>query len=99
MLRRGLVATLLVVVVAQIAAGMLFATVCNEPCPDDDGQRSCPPVCSSCTMCTHAQQAMVQTPPPGAATPLPVIANVPAIHRLAATSQHTDEIFHVPLPG
>lgn len=98
MLRRGVIAVLLVVVIAQIAAGMLFATVCYEPCPDDDGQRSCPPVCSVCTMCTHAQQAIVQTPAPGAATLL-VITNVAVPHRLRATSPRADEIFHVPLLG
>ena len=99
MVRRGIVAMFLVVVIAQIAAGTLFATVCNEPCPDDNGRSTCPPICSSCTMCTHAQQAVVQTRAAGAAMELPVIASVFAPHRLGTTSHRADDIFHVPLPG
>jgi hypothetical protein len=99
MIRRSIITTLLVIVVAQIAAGMLFATVCNEPCPDDNGQRACPPLCSFCTTCTHAQQAIVQTRAAGAVMPLPVIASVSTAHRVGATSQRADEIFHVPLLG
>lgn len=99
MVRRGIVALFLVVVVAQIAAGMLFAAVCSEPCPDDNGRSTCPPICSVCTMCTHAQQAVVQTRAVGAATPLPVIATVLTPHRLGTTSQRADDIFHVPLLG
>jgi hypothetical protein len=99
MARRGVVAMFLLFVVAQIAAGALFATVCTEPCPDDVGRSTCPPICSVCTVCTHAQQAIVQTPGAGAVMPLPVIASVFTPHRSGTTPQRADDIFHVPLPG
>jgi len=99
MVRRSIVAMVLVVVVAQIAAGMIFATVCNEPCPDENGSNTCPPICSFCATCVHAQPAVVQTPTAGTATPLPVIASVFTLHRLGTTCQCADDIFHVPLLG
>jgi hypothetical protein len=99
MVRRGVIGMLLIVVVGQIAGGMLFASVCNQPCPDDNGRDTCPPICSFCTTCAHAQQAVVQVRAAGAITPLPVLTNVFTAHPLAATQQRADDIFHVPLLG
>jgi hypothetical protein len=59
MARRGVIATLLVIIAAQLVGGILFATVCLEPCADDGSGKTCPPMCALCTSCTHALQAIV----------------------------------------
>jgi hypothetical protein len=95
MARRTVVTTLLVLMALQLVGGMLFASVCFEPCPDDGDDRSCPPVCSLCTSCTHAQQAVVQ-----AATTRFAVAAEPhhfPLQAAPAPSQRAADIFHVPL--
>lgn len=97
MTRRGVGLALLLIVAAQLTATVAFASVCFEPCPDDTEGTTCPPVCSLCTSCTHAQQAIVQT----AATAIPVMT---APHAYAPPGScgplHlADDIFHVPLLG
>jgi hypothetical protein len=97
MARRGVIATLLVIIAAHLAGGILFATVCVEPCPDDGPGRKCPPICALCTGCTHAQQAIVQSPMMNVAiVAAPHLFTVPVI---PAPSQPTADIFHVPLLG
>jgi hypothetical protein len=98
MARRGTIALLVLLVVTQVAAGMVLASVCNEPCPDDNGQRGCPPLCSFCTTCVHAQQAVVQGPV-RAPAPAPMAHNLFAAPQTAASSQLAADIFHIPLPG
>jgi hypothetical protein len=98
MIRRCTIALLILIVVTQVAAGMIFASVCNEPCPDDNGQRSCPPFCLFCTMCTHAQQAVVQVAIRAAAPTLMSLSVFPSIPT-ATVSHPVVEIFHIPLAG
>lgn len=97
MRHRGLAVTLLAILVVQLLGAMAFATVCAEPCPDDEGGTSCPPVCALCTSCTHAQTAIVQQSvsgaPPMSNQPFIPLQTVPTSSRLAA------DIFHVPLLG
>jgi len=97
MARPGVVATLLVILVVQLMGGILFATACVEPCPDDGPGRTCPPVCALCTGCTHALQAIVRSP-------IMIVALVGAPHVFIARaepalSHPAADIFHVPLFG
>jgi hypothetical protein len=96
MLRRRIIALLIIIVVTQVAAGMMFAPVCNEPCPDDNGQRSCPPFCSFCTMCAHAQQAVIHLPA-RAAAPALMVRSAFAAPEAARLSHPVSDIFHIPL--
>jgi len=95
--RRGVVATLLVVIALQLVGGVVLATVCVEPCGDDGPGRSCPPVCALCVSCTHAQQAIVGDAVPLAA--LVVIPHVFGVRSVPAPSQPAADVFHVPLLG
>ena len=97
MLRRGLSVTLLVIVAVQLLGSVAFASVCLEPCPDDTGDASCPPICAVCTSCTHAQQAIVQNA--GSGAPLMTTQHVIPPHPLGTSSQLPADIFHVPLLG
>lgn len=97
MARRAVIATLLVIIAAQLAGGMLLSAVCLEPCPDDAPGKSCPPVCSFCTSCMHAQHAIVQHSSVGVlltARQHFVSPQLPAV-----PAQLTHDIFHVPLLG
>ena len=97
MLRRNVSWTLLAMIALQLLGGMAFASVCLEPCPDDSEETSCPPVCTVCTGCTHAQTAIVQHATSG--TPLLAAATFAGQHSSSVTSHLADDIFHVPLPG
>jgi hypothetical protein len=97
MARRGIIATLLLIIAAQMVSGTLFATVCLEPCPDDGRGSGCPPVCSLCTSCNHAQRAIVRSPT--IAIALGVTRYVFDVRPLAAPSEPAADIFHVPLVG
>jgi len=97
MVRRGLCATLLVIMAVQLLGGLALASVCSEPCPDDGPGTSCPPICTLCTSCTHAQTAIVQRAV--ASEPLTVVQDFVSQQRICVSSQLTDDIFHVPLPG
>lgn len=96
-MRRNVSMVLLAMFALQLLGGMAFASVCVEPCPDDTDDTSCPPVCSLCTSCTHAQTAIVQH----SANETPFLA----AHRFvpqppaSLSSQLAADIFHVPLPG
>ncbi|MDP9190217.1 MAG: hypothetical protein M3P06_00755 [Acidobacteriota bacterium] len=95
--RRSLALALLLVLAVQFVGAMVFASACPEPCPDDTETTSCPPVCTLCSDCTHAQQAIVRQPANG-----PSLAAARRIHSLPsldASSHVADEIFHVPLFG
>ena len=95
--RRGLCATLLVIVAVQLLGGMAFASVCSEPCADDEQETGCPPICALCTSCTHAQTAIVQRSTGG--LPLMSARHFASQHERSPLSQLTDDIFHVPLLG
>lgn len=97
MLRRGLAVTFLAIIAVQLLGPMAFASVCLEPCPDDTDQTSCPPVCSFCTSCTHAQQAIVQHAQSSA--PITTVHRVTSQQRTGASSPLPADIFHVPLLG
>lgn len=88
---------LLTIFAAQLLGGMVFASVCFEPCPDDAEGTSCPPVCVMCTGCTHAQTAIVKHAI--SAAPMNPAQRVVPGASLAAASFFGDDIFHVPLPG
>ena len=96
-MRRNISVMLLAILAAQLLGGMVFASICLEPCPDDTETASCPPVCSLCTSCTHAQTAIVRS----TATSAPA----PSAHRLvpkqpaSTPSQLASDVFHVPLLG
>lgn len=96
--RRAVTLTLLLVLVIQLIGAVAFASVCFEPCPDDTEETSCPPVCSLCTDCTHAQTAVVRHAA-DAATPLMTASPVLPQQASSPSSQLADDIFHVPLPG
>lgn len=92
MTRRGVIATLLVIIAVQFAGGIWFASVCPEPCADDGPCSTCTPICTSCT---HAQQAIVRS-----TASLATLAVAPLIFHaqsLPASSQLAADIFHVPL--
>jgi hypothetical protein len=95
--RRKVSVTLLAILAVQMLGGMVFASVCLEPCPDDTEETTCPPVCTLCTSCTHAQTAIVQDSSAG--TPLLSAGRFLPQHLAAISSHLTDDIFHVPLPG
>jgi hypothetical protein len=97
MARKGLSATLLVILAVQLLGVLAFASVCPEPCPDDARGAGCPPICALCARCTHTQPAIVQRPAAG----VPLMSTrhfVPQQHR-SISSQLADDIFHVPLLG
>jgi hypothetical protein len=97
MARRGVIVTLLLIVAAQLAGGIFFATISLEPCPDDTPGKPCPPVCSFCAQCAHMQQAIVRA----AVMPVVLAASpqVFAAGLAAASSPVASDIFHVPLAG
>ena len=97
MARRGVVLALLVIIAAQLTATVAFASVCFEPCPDDTEGATCPPVCSLCTSCTHAQQAIVRSD--ATAAPTLTAPHPHAPHVLSGPLHLADDIFHVPLLG
>ena len=97
MARRGLSATLLMIVAVQLLGGMAFASNCEEPCRDEAPGADCPPICALCTSCTHAQPAIVQ--PAAAGVPLMSAQHFVPQQRAAISSPRADDIFHVPLPG
>ena len=94
---RGLTAILLVVLAVQLLGTMAFASICPDPCPDDAEDTSCPPVCTLCTGCTHAQTAIVQH----AASGVPLMSPQAFVAQQAAStsSKLAADIFHVPLAG
>jgi hypothetical protein len=95
--RRGLSLTLLAVLAVQLIGGMVFASVCFEPCPDDTEGTSCPPICTVCASCTHAQTAIVRAP----FSEMPLMSPQRFVpHQGTSRSSHlTDDILHVPLLG
>lgn len=95
--RRGLSLTLLALVALQLLGAMAFASVCLEPCPDDEEGASCPPVCAVCTSCTHAQTGIVQHS--AGATPLISKNRFVPQQPGSICPQLASDIFHVPLPG
>ena len=88
---------LLTIFAAQLLGGMVFASVCLEPCPDDVEGTNCPPVCAMCTGCTHAQSAIVKHAI--SAAPMHTAQRVVPGASFAVTSFLGDDIFHVPLFG
>jgi len=97
MARRGLSATLLVILAMHLLGGLAFTSVCPAPCPDDARGTGCPPICALCTTCTHTHPAIVQRPVAGA--PLISTRHFLPQQRLSISSQLADDIFHVPLLG
>ena len=97
MSRRSVVLALLVIIAAQLTATVTFASVCFEPCPDDTEGTTCPPVCSLCSSCTHAQQAIVRSD--ATAAPTVTAPNPYAPQVLSGLLHLADDIFHVPLLG
>jgi hypothetical protein len=97
MLRRGLTVTLLAIIAVQLLGTMAFASVCFEPCPDDGDGQTCPPVCTLCTSCTRAQQAILDSTVIGA--PEGSAQSVLPFQLSASPTTGEDDIFHVPLLG
>lgn len=97
MLRRSVTGTLLVILAVQLIGGVAFAPVCFEPCPDDTGGQTCPPVCTLCTSCTRAQQAIVDAT--AGAGPAVAAGSILSFQPAASPATRGDDIFHVPLPG
>jgi hypothetical protein len=97
MLRRNLAVALLLIVAVQFLGSMAFAATCLEPCPDDTDGASCPPVCTLCTTCTHAQQATMSDS--ASAGPIEIAQRL--VHRAlpSIASPVANDIFHIPLPG
>lgn len=97
MFRRRLSLAILAILAVQLLGGIVLASDCAEPCPDDTEEASCPPVCAFCTTCTHSQSAIVRQGASG--TPQVVIERHLAEAAVATSSQLAADIFHVPLPG
>jgi len=97
MFRRRLAFALLAVLAVQFAGGLVFASACPEPCPDDTEETSCPPVCALCTSCTHAQQAIVQVATDGFA--MAAGRDLFSAQTELTPSGLAADIFHVPLRG
>jgi hypothetical protein len=97
MRRHGVCVLLLAMFVVQLLGGTVFPYGCPEPCPDDTEESSCPPVCTVCTSCTHAQSGIVLRASAGVA--FRSAERVVARHVASSTLQLTDDIFHVPLRG
>ena len=97
MARRGLSATLLVILAMHLLGVLTFASVCPQPCPDDVRGTGCPPICALCTTCTHPQPAIVQRPV--ASGPLMSTRHFLPQQRPSISSQLAADIFHVPLLG
>jgi hypothetical protein len=95
--RRALSWTLLALVALQLLGSMAFAAVCFEPCPDDTGESSCPPVCTTCATCAHSRQAILQGAFDGVAFDRAPHAFPPQV--LSASTPPASDIFHVPLHG
>lgn len=96
MVRRGALTMLVFVLVLQLA-GLASASACIEPCPDDGAGTTCPPVCSLCTTCTHAQQAIVRL-----TTPTVFLATAPLVGSLEPAQEPSSiafDVFHIPLLG
>lgn len=94
--RRRIGFALLLIFCAQLVGTIACASVCLEPCPDESAAGSCPPVCSLCTLCTHTQQAIIQAT--GNAVSFVSTPHV-FTQGVAAPSQLSADIFHVPLLG
>jgi len=87
----------LVVVLTLHLAGLVLVSACIEPCPDDGAGKTCPPICSLCMTCTHAQRAIVQLE-----TTAVFLATSPHVRPLEAARELSNlavDIFHVPLLG
>jgi len=95
--RRALSLTLLAIIAVQLLGSMAFAAVCFEPCPDDSDESSCPPICATCTTCTHSRQAIVRVEGDGMVFVQSPHAFLPQV--FAASSPLVSDIFHVPLLG
>ena len=95
--RRALSMTLLAILAVQLLGAVAFASVCFEPCPDDDEGQTCPPVCTLCTSCTRAQQAILDSTVLGAPEGAP--QSVLPFQLTASPTTREDDIFHVPLLG
>lgn len=97
MLRRVLALAILAMLVIPLAGGIIAASVCLEPCSDDEDGASCTPACAACTACKHSQTGIVGTGTTSALTT--------ALERAASgpkrftPSQPPADIFHVPLFG
>ena len=87
----------LVVLAVQMLGGMALASPCSEACPEDARGGGCPPICALCTSCTHGQTAIVRSAMAG--EPVIVMQELVVQQRVLVSSQRTDDIFHVPLPG
>jgi hypothetical protein len=90
---------LLALVAVQLFGAVAFASVCLEPCPDDDADgSSCPPVCTACTTCSHSRTATLQSTRFGFA--IASTGDAFPQHDASPSSAFTRDIFHVPLsPG
>jgi hypothetical protein len=97
MLRRALSLALLVLLAVPLLGGFALASECVEPCPDDAEEESCPPVCTLCVGCAHAQTAIVL--PPEVATPPNGGEPHLTVRPLARQSLRASDVFHVPLLG
>lgn len=95
--RNATVMTLLMLVALQLLGAIALSAVCLEPCDDDEGSGSCPPVCTLCARCAHAQQAIVQREDGGAL--VTAAQRDDAQQRWGRSSQLAADIFHVPLAG
>lgn len=97
MRNRRLAVTLLLILAVQLLGAMAFASTCPDPCPDDAEGTSCPPVCTLCTGCTHAQTAIVQH----SANAVPLMSPQAFVAPQAASTSWklAADIFHVPLLG
>ena len=96
MSRRGLSFTLLALLALQLLSGVAEASLCVEPCPEEDeGSAGCSPVCTLCASCTNAKSAIVRHAASGTllGTAERYFPDPPS----APASQLTSDIFHVPL--
>lgn len=98
MLRRTLAFALLAILLLPLAGGIVEASVCLEPCPEDSADEDCTPLCAACTSCTHSQVAGILR---GSATDAPsaVVERAAPVTGAGTQSPLVTDIFHVPLSG
>jgi len=97
MSRRRLTLLILALLAVQLLGGMAMEAPCSEPCPDEAEDSSCPPVCVLCTICRHAQAAIVKDNQSGEL--LVMAQHFLSEPAMAAPSRLESDIFHVPLRG
>ena len=93
---RTLVVAGAALIVVQTAGGSACAaqSVCNQSCPDDAPDGTCPPGCNDCSCCAHVNPAVA--PRPLVETVEPAMQDAPTFSTALPPSPEPNDILHVP---